>query len=80
MVRAAVELADDPATMRRVQEAWTELERDLTSILAKAVDRGEAGIADPGGWPARSWCSFRAPTSSATPTRRNGAWPTPSPD
>jgi TetR/AcrR family transcriptional repressor of nem operon len=41
VVRAAVELADDPATMRRVQEAWTELERDLAAILARAVERGE---------------------------------------
>lgn len=47
VVRAAVELADDPATMRRVQEAWSELERDLTSILTKAADRGEASVADP---------------------------------
>ncbi len=40
IVRAAVELADDPATMRRVQEAWTELERDLAAILARAVETG----------------------------------------
>lgn len=40
IVRAAVELADDPATMRRVQEAWAELERDLTAILARAADTG----------------------------------------
>ena len=44
VVRAAVELADDPATMRRVQEAWTELERDLAAILARAV---ESGVMDP---------------------------------
>ena len=48
MVRAAVELADDPATMRRVQESWTELERDLTSILARASDHGRSSITDPG--------------------------------
>ena len=48
VVRAAVELADDPATMRRVQEAWTELERDLAAILARAVERGEMdAAADP---------------------------------
>lgn len=48
VVRAAVELADDPATMRRVQEAWTELERDLAAILARAVERGEMDpAADP---------------------------------
>ncbi|MEU6861567.1 TetR/AcrR family transcriptional regulator [Glycomyces sp. NPDC046736] len=41
VVRAAVELADDPATMRRVQDAWTDLERDLAAILARAVERGE---------------------------------------
>lgn len=41
IVRAAVELADDPATMRRVQEAWSELERDLAAILARASDTGE---------------------------------------
>ncbi len=41
VVRAAVELADDPATMRRVQEAWSELERDLGTVLARAVDAGE---------------------------------------
>lgn len=41
VVRAAVELADDPATMRRVQEAWSELERDLAVILARANDEGE---------------------------------------
>ncbi|MCD0443495.1 TetR/AcrR family transcriptional regulator [Glycomyces sp. A-F 0318] len=45
VVRAAVELADDPATMRRVQEAWTELERDLAAILARAVERGEMDAA-----------------------------------
>jgi len=45
VVRAAVELADDPATMRRVQEAWTELERDLAAILARAVERGEMDTA-----------------------------------
>lgn len=45
VVRAAVELADDPATMRRVQESWTELERDLTAILARAVERGEMDTA-----------------------------------
>ncbi|GAA2126219.1 TetR/AcrR family transcriptional regulator [Glycomyces algeriensis] len=50
VVRAAVELADDPATMRRVQEAWTELERDLAAILARAVERGEM---DPGTNPDR---------------------------
>ncbi|MDN3243821.1 TetR/AcrR family transcriptional regulator [Glycomyces tritici] len=50
VVRAAVELADDPATMRRVQEAWTELERDLAAILARAVERGEM---DPGTAPDR---------------------------
>lgn len=49
MVRAAVELADDPATMRRVQEAWSEVERDLTAILTVAADRGEmGGGSDPG--------------------------------
>lgn len=48
LVRAAVELADDPATMRRVQEAWTELERDLAAILARAVEHGEMdAAADP---------------------------------
>lgn len=48
IVRAAVELADDPATMRRVQDAWTELERDLAAILARAVERGEMdAAADP---------------------------------
>lgn len=48
VVRAAVELADDPATMRRVQEAWTELERDLAAILARAVETGEMDpAADP---------------------------------
>ncbi|GAB3226344.1 TetR/AcrR family transcriptional regulator [Glycomyces halotolerans] len=47
IVRAAVELADDPATMRRVQEAWSELERDLTAILARAADRGETPPRDP---------------------------------
>lgn len=48
VVRAAVELADDPATMRRVQEAWTELERDLAAILARAVEYGEMdAAADP---------------------------------
>jgi TetR/AcrR family transcriptional regulator, transcriptional repressor for nem operon len=48
VVRAAVELADDPATMRRVQEAWTELERDLAAILARAVECGEMdAAADP---------------------------------
>ena len=41
VVRAAVELADDPATMRRVQEAWSELERDLAAVMARAVDSGE---------------------------------------
>lgn len=50
VVRAAVELADDPATMRRVQEAWTELERDLAALLARAVERGEM---DPGTAPDR---------------------------
>lgn len=49
VVRAAVELADDPATMRRVQDAWTDLERDLAAILARAVERGELDpAADPG--------------------------------
>ncbi|MFB9658903.1 TetR/AcrR family transcriptional regulator [Glycomyces mayteni] len=49
IVRAAVELADDPATMRRVQDAWTDLERDLAAILARAVERGELDpAADPG--------------------------------
>ncbi|WP_211116517.1 TetR/AcrR family transcriptional regulator [Glycomyces buryatensis] len=48
VVRAAVELADDPATVRRVQEAWAELERDLAAILALAVERGEMDpAADP---------------------------------
>jgi len=48
VVRAAVELADDPATMRRVQVAWTELERDLAAILARAVEYGEMDAeADP---------------------------------
>jgi TetR/AcrR family transcriptional repressor of nem operon len=48
IVRAAVELADDPATMRRVQDAWNDLERDLAAILARAVERGEiAPAADP---------------------------------
>lgn len=40
IVRTAVELADDPATMRRVQEAWAELERDLAAILARATVTG----------------------------------------
>jgi TetR/AcrR family transcriptional regulator, transcriptional repressor for nem operon len=41
LMRAAVELADDPATMRRVHEAWGELERDVAAILARAAERGE---------------------------------------
>nr|WP_269799146.1 helix-turn-helix domain-containing protein [Glycomyces xiaoerkulensis] len=47
VLRAAVELADDPATVRRVQDAWSELERDLTAILARAADQGETAIDDP---------------------------------
>ncbi|WP_460496964.1 TetR/AcrR family transcriptional regulator [Glycomyces tarimensis] len=47
VVRAAVELADDPATMRRVQEAWSELELDLAAILARAADAGEMSGVDP---------------------------------
>jgi TetR/AcrR family transcriptional repressor of nem operon len=47
VVRAAVELADDPATMRRVQEAWSELERDLAAILTRAIDAGEMTGIDP---------------------------------
>lgn len=50
IVRAAVELADDPATMRRVQQAWTELERDLTAVLSRAIENGEMA---PGSDPAR---------------------------
>nr|WP_277605241.1 TetR/AcrR family transcriptional regulator [Glycomyces sp. L485] len=49
VVRAAVELADDPVTMRRVQEAWSELERDLAAILARAVEVGEMDGVDPVG-------------------------------
>ncbi|GAA1663376.1 TetR/AcrR family transcriptional regulator [Glycomyces endophyticus] len=49
IVRAAVELADDPATMRRVQDAWNDLEHELAAILARAVAQGELdAAADPG--------------------------------
>lgn len=58
VVRAAVELADDPATMRRVQEAWTELERDLAAILAQAVERGEMDAATDTGRLARTVLVF----------------------
>lgn len=58
VVRAAVELADDPATMRRVQEAWTELERDLAAILARAVERGEMDAAADTGRLARTALVF----------------------
>lgn len=58
VVRAAVELADDPATMRRVQEAWTELERDLAAILASAVERGEMDAAADTGRLARTALVF----------------------
>jgi TetR/AcrR family transcriptional repressor of nem operon len=48
IVRAAVELADDPATVRRVQDAWNDLEHDLAAILARAVELGELDpAADP---------------------------------
>ncbi|RRR99793.1 TetR/AcrR family transcriptional regulator [Glycomyces terrestris] len=50
IVRAAVELADDPATVRRVQDAWDDLEHDLAAVLARAVAQGEL---DPAADPAR---------------------------
>ncbi|GAA2299336.1 TetR/AcrR family transcriptional regulator [Glycomyces scopariae] len=58
IVRAAVELADDPATMRRVQDAWNDLEADLAAILARAVAGGELDPAADAGRLARTALVF----------------------